>query len=128
METNEQEQVKIDSLASHSILMPTIPIYHLQQTPSEMIAETQAAAANVVTPVNTINFLNIDVSTDGGGGSINENFKDSGGLAINTDNIDWSNSLFKPASRFSMSNRRECKVNSTRIFFKLFYKLNFIYL
>ena len=110
-----------------SILMPTIPIFHLQQRPSAAISmldeQTQTAIDDVnKSTANAANsFLNIDVSSELGVAS--GNTRSSFNCANNAAdlNIDWSNSLFRPASRFTISNRRECKVNILRDFFICFF-------
>lgn len=112
-----------------SILMPTIPIFHLQKSPSETISlikgGTQTTQSVMCTgndllnrsATNTNSFLNIDVSSDV---ECNADARGSFNCGSNAAdlNIDWSNSLFRPASRFSVSNRRECKSTSdeTHIF------------
>ena len=118
-----------------SILMPTIPIFHLQQSASETISliagGTQTTSVMCTgndlvdrSAINTSSFLNIDVSSDAG---CNTGAKGSFNCAGNAADlsIDWSNSLFRPASRFSISNRRECKVKS--IFYSLIYLSRFYF-
>jgi len=107
-----------------SILMPTIPIFHLQQRPSAAISmldeQTQTAIDDVnKSTANAANsFLNIDVSSELGVASGNTRSSFNCGNNAADLNIDWSNSLFRPASRFTISNRRECKSTSdeTHIF------------
>lgn len=101
MENNFDEPTQGSFNTNQSIL---IPIYHLQQTPSEAISMISEAQLEL-NKLNTNSFLNIDVSNDIAGNTSNKSM-----FNLNTDNIDWSTSLFRPASRFNMSNRRECKV------------------
>ena len=123
---------------SIQMMTTTLPLFHLQSLssilPPTPILQFETESNNRLNTNTT--FLNIDVSaadsagfrSDGGGGggcgsctsnsinnnnnnnNISSNSNNNNNINRNTHNIDWSNSLFKPASRFSISNRRECKV------------------
>lgn len=91
--------------------MPTIPIYHLQQTaPDAINSFTSSGHGDEEQEMS-----NSGSGGDGGGGYMNGNMLNVDTcLALNSTNrsLDWSNSLFRPISRFSMTNRRECKSTS----------------
>ena len=90
--------------------VPTIPIYHLQQTAPDAISSL------LTTGHDDENENEMNNSDGGGGGEyMNGNMLNVDTcLALNSNNrtLDWSNSLFRPVSRFSMTNRRECKSTS----------------
>ena len=92
--------------------MPTIPIYHLQQTAPDAINSLTTGCHDD----DDENEMNNSGHGGGGGGEyMNGNMLNVDTcLALNSTNrtLDWSNSLFRPVSRFSMTNRRECKSTS----------------
>ena len=92
-----------DNSTCNSILMPTIPIYQVQQSSTQAICSLAESFRQ-----NSINRLNIDVSNS------------------SQVDLDWSNSLFRPAAR---PTRRECKVVFTFIpIFLLVEQLNKFYI
>jgi hypothetical protein len=77
----------------------TIPLYQVQQSPTEMLGS-------------------LDSSNNGSNDASSRNLSSPGmttitsSLMIEGPNGEcWPNSLVRPISRFSMVNRRECKVN-----------------
>lgn len=104
METEDSEKNKTDenklaiiSIAdSKSIIIPTIPIFQIRQTSSQAISSLTESFSQYST-----NHLNIDIANSDSN-IFNEN------KINNNSEIDWSNSLFRPATGFK-SKRRECK-------------------
>lgn len=87
-----------NNIASIS-LTDTIPIFQISQSSSEAIS-------NLTQPNNENSLkhhLNIEIENST---HVNKNENFNGSM-----HIDWSNSLFRPATSFGTSKRRECKVS-----------------
>ena len=88
-----------------SVIIPTIPLFQIKQTSSQAITSLTQPYGTRSSILTSFNHLNVEISSS----------------SLQIDNpeqspsdfgIDWSNSLFKPASSFNFgeAKRLECKV------------------
>ena len=93
-----------------SVIIPTVPIFQLRQTSTQAINSLTQSFVR-----NHINHLNIEIASNASPLSHEQ--------TRNSLSIDWSKSLFKPATNLGHSKRRECKVVFYFRFFFDFYKI-----
>lgn len=97
---SDRNKLALISLSdAKSVIIPTVPIFQIRQTSAQAISSLTQPYIR-----NHINYLNIEISS-------NTNLENQEQTKSSLD-IDWSKSLFKPASNLGNSKRRECKSNS----------------